>query len=154
MLSNPVGLDVWFLVRPIFYFHTSSARTAKAPARLHKHAGSPEPSLVAWAFAGRLCDKYHNLMSWLNCNNYPIIQTNSFRSSLICICSPTNSYFSFKGTTFPFSLPSFLPLKNFKMSEFTSTHDHNSATVQWSKPGLQKFWYPNGSARPMTSSTS
>ena len=21
---------------------------------------------LAWAFAGRLCDKYHNLMSWLN----------------------------------------------------------------------------------------
>ena len=20
---------------------------------------------LAWAFAGRLCDKYHNLMSWL-----------------------------------------------------------------------------------------
>ena len=22
---------------------------------------------LAWAFAGRLCDKYHNLMSWLKC---------------------------------------------------------------------------------------
>ena len=22
---------------------------------------------VAWAFAGRLCDKYHNLVHWLNC---------------------------------------------------------------------------------------
>ena len=21
---------------------------------------------LTWAFAGRLCDKYHNLMSWLN----------------------------------------------------------------------------------------
>ena len=21
--------------------------------------------MLAWAFAGRLCDKYHNLMSWL-----------------------------------------------------------------------------------------
>ena len=21
---------------------------------------------LAWAFAGRLCDKYHNLMIWLN----------------------------------------------------------------------------------------
>ena len=23
---------------------------------------------LAWAFAGRLCDKYHNLMSWLKFN--------------------------------------------------------------------------------------
>ena len=22
---------------------------------------------LAWAFAGRLCDKYHNLMRWLKC---------------------------------------------------------------------------------------
>ena len=22
---------------------------------------------LAWVFAGRLCDKYHNLMSWLKC---------------------------------------------------------------------------------------
>ena len=37
MRSHPVRLDVWFLVK----------------------------LFVAWAFAGRLCDKYHNLMSWL-----------------------------------------------------------------------------------------
>ena len=45
MCSNPVGLDVWFLVGPFVYFHTQikSARV----------------------FAGRLCDKYYNLMSWL-----------------------------------------------------------------------------------------
>ena len=39
MRSHPVGLDVWFLLGLFVYF---------------------------WAFAGRLCDKYHNLMSWLN----------------------------------------------------------------------------------------
>ena len=38
-------------------------RTAKALARLRR---SPAHSRsLARAFAGRLCDKYHNLMSWL-----------------------------------------------------------------------------------------
>ena len=45
MRSHPVGLDVWILVGPFIYFHSSCVRTAKAQ--------------------GRLCDKYHNLMSWL-----------------------------------------------------------------------------------------
>ena len=45
MRSHPVGLDVWFLVRPFVYFHTSCVRTAKA---LRGCAGSPEPSLVAY----------------------------------------------------------------------------------------------------------
>ena len=49
MRSHPMGLDVWFLVGPFVFFHTSCVQTAKAP----------------WAFAGRLCDKYHNPMSWL-----------------------------------------------------------------------------------------
>ena len=69
----------WVLIGPFIFFHTSCARTAKALARLRICAGSPEPSLVlrsgetahmrrlAWAFAGRLFDKYHNLMSWLIC---------------------------------------------------------------------------------------
>ena len=38
---------------PSAFLHNSCLRTANALARL------------AWAFAGRLCDKYHNLMSWL-----------------------------------------------------------------------------------------
>ena len=56
--SHPVGLDVWFLVRPFVYFHTSCAN--------NKGCGE-----TVWirrlpsAFAGRLCDKYHNLMRWL-----------------------------------------------------------------------------------------
>ena len=93
MHSHPVGLHVWCLVEPFIYFHTSCVRTAKALARLCGCAGSPQPSLVAyvilpyfmcansegsgetarmrrlaWVFAGRLhvCDKYHDLMSWLN----------------------------------------------------------------------------------------
>ena len=51
MRSSPLGLHVWFLVRPFVCGHTLYVRTAKALARL------------AWAFAVRLCDKYHNLMS-------------------------------------------------------------------------------------------
>ena len=48
MHSHTLGLDAWFLVRPFVYFHTSCGRTAKALARLHKCAGSSEPSLVAY----------------------------------------------------------------------------------------------------------
>ena len=50
MRSHPVGLDVRFLVRPFVYFHTCGT------ARMRR---------LVWAFAGRLCYKYHNLMSWL-----------------------------------------------------------------------------------------
>ena len=58
MCSHPVGLDVWFLARPFvyFYFHTSCVRTAKALEAAR---------MLALATAGRLCDKYQNLISWL-----------------------------------------------------------------------------------------
>ena len=52
MCKHPEGLDVWFLVGPFVYFHILCVRTAKALAN----------STDAQA---RLCDKYHNLMSWL-----------------------------------------------------------------------------------------
>ena len=58
MHSHPVGLDVWFLIGPFVYFHTLCANSK----------GSGETAWMrrlAWAFAGRLCDKYHNIMSWL-----------------------------------------------------------------------------------------
>ena len=61
MHSHPVGLDVWFLVGPFFYFHSSWERTVKTLARLRRCAGSSESSLVAYV----ITDKYHNLMSWL-----------------------------------------------------------------------------------------
>ena len=51
MHSHPVGLDVWLLVRPFVYFHTSCVRTAKALVRLRGCAGSPEPSLVAYVIS-------------------------------------------------------------------------------------------------------
>ena len=56
MRSHPVGLDVWILVEPFVYFHTSCLQTVKALARLRECAGSSESSLVT-------CDKYQNLMS-------------------------------------------------------------------------------------------
>ena len=58
MSSHPVGLDVRCLVRPFVYFHiscTNSEGSGKT-ARMRR---------LAWAFAGRLFDKYHNLMNWL-----------------------------------------------------------------------------------------
>ena len=46
MRSHPVELDVWVLVGPFVYFHTSCVRTAKALARPRGCADSPEPSLA------------------------------------------------------------------------------------------------------------
>ena len=60
MRSHPMGLGVWFLVGRFVYFHTLCLRTVKALARLWMRR-------LAWAFAGQLCDKHHNLMSWLRC---------------------------------------------------------------------------------------
>ena len=50
MHSHPMGLDVWFLVGPL---STS------------KHYVCEQWRLYAWAFTSHLCDKYHNLISWL-----------------------------------------------------------------------------------------
>ena len=62
MFSHPMGLDVWFLVEPFVCFHTScdcvNSEGSGETAQMRR---------LAWAFAGRLCDKYHNLMSWLKC---------------------------------------------------------------------------------------
>ena len=51
MRSHLVGLDVYFLVGPFFYFHTSCVQTAKALARLRRCAGSSESSLVAYVIS-------------------------------------------------------------------------------------------------------
>ena len=61
MRSHPVGLDVWFLVRTLRllrYFMRANSKGSGETARMRR---------LAWAFAGHLCDKYHNLMSWLIC---------------------------------------------------------------------------------------
>ena len=59
MRSHPVGLDVWFLVEPFVYFHISCVRNSEGSGETARMCN------LAWAFASRLCDKYHNLMSWL-----------------------------------------------------------------------------------------
>ena len=51
MRSHPVGLDVWFLVGPFVYLHTSCVWIAKALARLRRCSGLPEPLLVAYAIS-------------------------------------------------------------------------------------------------------
>ena len=51
MHSHPVGLDVRFP-----YFMCANSECSGETARMRR---------LAWAFAGRLCDKYHNLMRWL-----------------------------------------------------------------------------------------
>ena len=59
MLSHPVRLDVWVLVGPIFlrpYFICANSEGSGETARVRR---------LARAFAGRLCYKYHNLITWL-----------------------------------------------------------------------------------------
>ena len=64
--SHPVGLNDWFLVGPIVYFHTLCVRTAKALARLRWCAGSPEPSLVAFVISTttHFCSIFIQLVVW------------------------------------------------------------------------------------------
>ena len=50
MRSHPVGLDVWFLVGP-FVMCVNSEGSGET-ARMRR---------LTWAFAGHICDKYHNL---------------------------------------------------------------------------------------------
>ena len=60
MRSHPVGLDVWLFgqtIRQLPYLMCVNSEGSGESARMRR---------LAWAIAGRLCDKYHNLMSWLN----------------------------------------------------------------------------------------
>ena len=55
--SHPVGLDVCFFcwtLRLFSYFMCANIEGSGVTARMRR---------LAWAVAGRLCDKYHNLMS-------------------------------------------------------------------------------------------
>ena len=85
MRSYPMGLDVWCLVRPYVYFHTSYVRTAKALARLRACAGSPVSSLVANVIS--------TIISWagsirVDCNSTVIHRQSLVRqtcgSALLC----------------------------------------------------------------------
>ena len=62
MCSHPLGLDVLFFgwtLRLLPYFMCANSEGSGETARMRR---------LAWAFAGRLCAKYYNLMSWLNCS--------------------------------------------------------------------------------------
>ena len=71
MRSHPVGLDVWFLVGPFVYFHTSCVQTAKALVRLRGCAGSLEPSQVAYVIS--------TIISWAG--SFLLFHFNDYRST-------------------------------------------------------------------------
>ena len=83
MCSHPVGLDVWFLIGPFVYPHTSWVGTATALARLRGCAGSPEPSLIAYVI--------RTVISWAGSNS---IFGLSFWSCLSCLTSLKEIYHS------------------------------------------------------------
>ena len=84
MCSHPVGLDVWFLVGPFFYCHTSCVRTAKAQVRLRGCAGSLEPSLVTYVISTII----------LCTGSFPVWNIFSFHQEKIKIFLGTSKSFS------------------------------------------------------------
>ena len=59
MRSHPVGVRCLIFgrtLRLLPYFMCANSEGSGETARMRR---------LAWAFVGRLCDKYHNLMSWL-----------------------------------------------------------------------------------------
>ena len=54
--SLPFGLLVGRTLRLLSYFMCANSKGSGQTARMRR---------LAWAFAGRLCDKYHNLICWL-----------------------------------------------------------------------------------------
>ena len=85
MHSHLVGLDVWFLVGPFVYFHTSCVQTAKALARLRGCAGSPEPSLVAYVIS--------TVISWAGSINKLSITTLQEQTNFHCTVTNTQQNF-------------------------------------------------------------
>ena len=65
MPSHPVGLDVWFFVKPFVYFHTSCVWTVKALARLRECTGLSEPLLVAYVIS-TIISRAGSIIDWTN----------------------------------------------------------------------------------------
>ena len=67
MRSHPVGARYLIFGQTHVYFHTLCANSeGSGETAQMRRWGSGETAQMrrlAWAFAGRLCDKYHNLMS-------------------------------------------------------------------------------------------
>ena len=77
MRSHPVRLDVWFLVGPFVYFHTSCVWTAKALVRLAGCTGLPEPSLVAYVIS--------TIISWAGSNDNQVNGTKARSRMLVSL---------------------------------------------------------------------
>ena len=99
MRSNPLGLHVWYLVRPSVYFHTFFIlRTAKAMARLCRCAVSPEPSLFAYAistiilWAGSFVHQIKWIWSWKN-KQPDFYDFSKVRGSQMCLFWPGKEVF-------------------------------------------------------------
>ena len=65
MHSHLMGLHVWFSVRSFVCFYSLCVRTAMALVRLRECAGSPEPSLFAYAIS--------TIISWAGSNMFGFI---------------------------------------------------------------------------------
>ena len=78
MRSNLVGRDVWFLVRPFDHFHTSCGISEGSDETV-------QMGRLVWAFAGRLCSKYYNLMRWLISQLYNLCCFASLSSSVCTV---------------------------------------------------------------------
>ena len=53
-------MRLWFfgrIFRPLPYFMCANSEGSGETTRMRR---------LAWAFHGRICDKYHSLMCWLN----------------------------------------------------------------------------------------
>ena len=78
MRRHPVGLDLCLIfgrsLRLLPYFMCANSEGYDETARMRR---------LARAFAGRLCDKYRNLMSWLKCARLNI---------LYCIFKPAEQW--------------------------------------------------------------
>ena len=60
MHSHPVGLDILIFSQTLCllpYYMCANSEGSGETAQMRR---------LVWAFAGRLCDKYQNLMSWLS----------------------------------------------------------------------------------------
>ena len=101
MCSHPVGLDVWFLVRPFVYFHTSCVWTAKALVRLHGCAGSPEPLLVTYvistiiSWAGSIVEDWTTEICLCITKHFVHLLRSSFSSVRLFLVTCTQKLFKF-----------------------------------------------------------
>ena len=79
--SNPLGLHIWFFgqtFRLLPYVKFANSEGSGETAQMRS---------LTWAFAGRLCDKHHNLMTWLMFT----VPRETVRSSLLLRLLPNST---------------------------------------------------------------